>query len=364
MTFEMGLWRVDGGQPRKLSASGVPREQQLEDMLLNDPSTLGERLLILGRQVATSFGTIVDILAIDVDGDLHVLELKRNRTPRDVVAQALDYGSWVSGLGHQQVQEIFAIHHPGVEFEEAFTDVFGGSPPDALNTAHQLTIIAAEIDAATERIVGYLNTGFGVPINVVFFRYYQDGDRAYLARTWLLDAALDAGATTAGRRGAGSKEQWNGTDWYVSFGEFPDGRNWDDARRYGFVSAGGGEWFTNTLRKLPLDARVFAYIPKQGYVGVGHVTGEARPFDDAAVEVEGQERKLADLPLEGSYTFDPKPGEDMAEYVVPVRWEKTRPRTEAVREKGLFANQNSACPLRNRFTLTKLAEAFGLDEAE
>jgi hypothetical protein len=47
---------------------------------------------------------------------------------------------------------------------------------------------------------------------------------------------------------------------------------------------------------------------------------------------------------------------------VPVRWERTRPRTEAVRIIGLFANQNSACPLRNRFTLTKLAEAFGLDE--
>ena len=222
----MGLWRVDGGQPRKLTASGVPREQQLEDMLVDDPTTLGERLLIVGRQVTTTFGSIVDILAIDVDGDLHVLELKRNKTPREVVAQALDYGSWVNGLGHQQVREIFAVNHPGVELGEAFTDLFGTSPPDALNTAHRLTIIAADIDAATERIVGYLNTGFGVPINVVFFRYYEDGDRAYLARTWLLDAALDASATTPGKRGGASKEPWNGKDWYVSFGEFPDGRNW------------------------------------------------------------------------------------------------------------------------------------------
>jgi len=112
MTFEMGLWRVDDGQPRKLSAMGIPREQQLEDMLVNDPTTLGERLLIIGRQVTTTFGSIVDILAIDVDGDLHVLELKRNKTPREVVAQALDYGSWVNGLGHQQVREFFALPPP------------------------------------------------------------------------------------------------------------------------------------------------------------------------------------------------------------------------------------------------------------
>ena len=107
---------------------------------------------------------------------------------------------------------------------------------------------------------------------------------------------------------------------------------------------------------------MFAYIPKQGYVGFGHVTGDARPFDEALVEADGPQRKLADLLLEGSYHFEASPDEDMAEYVVPVRWEQTRPRTAAIREKGLFANQNTACPLRNRFTLTKLTEAFGLDE--
>ena len=39
---------------------------------------------------------------------------------------------------------------------------------------------------ATERIVTYL-TGFNVPVNVVFFRYFRDGDREHLARNWLLD---------------------------------------------------------------------------------------------------------------------------------------------------------------------------------
>jgi hypothetical protein len=30
-----------------------------------------------------------------VEGRIHVIELKRDRTPREVVAQILDYGSWV-----------------------------------------------------------------------------------------------------------------------------------------------------------------------------------------------------------------------------------------------------------------------------
>ena len=47
-----------------------------------------------GRRTAS----YIDLLAIDADGNLHVLELKRDKTPRDVVAQVLDYGSWVTTL--------------------------------------------------------------------------------------------------------------------------------------------------------------------------------------------------------------------------------------------------------------------------
>ena len=40
----------------------------------------------------------IDLLGLDADGRTHVLKIKRDRTPQDVVAQALDYGSWVKGL--------------------------------------------------------------------------------------------------------------------------------------------------------------------------------------------------------------------------------------------------------------------------
>lgn len=362
MPLEMGLWRVDGGEPHRLGPLGVPRERQLEDMLEKDPSMLGERLLLIGRQVPTAHGAFIDLLAVDADGGLHILELKRNRTPREVVAQALDYGSWVTELSHQQVLDIFAAFRPGVVFEQAFSDVFGDAPPDALNSGHRLTIVAADVDPATERIIAYLNAGYGVPVNVVFFRYYQDGDRAYLARNWLLDAASDAGTTAPGKRGASSKEPWNGKDWYVSFGMEPDGRDWEDARRYGFISAGGGEWFSHTLRKLPVDARVFCCIPKSGYVGVGRVTGEAMPFDVVTLEADGVRQRLAELPLKGTYNRGTSSDKDKAEYIVPVRWEQTRPRVDAAWEKGMFANQNSACPLRQRFTLARLAAIFGVEE--
>lgn len=150
----------------------------------------------------------------------------------------------------------------------------------------------------------------------------------------------------------------------MSFGDEAEGRSWDDARDYGFISAGGGAWYSKTLRSLPVGARVFAYIPQAGYVGVGTATGEALPFDDALVTADGQQRKLATLPLRGTYHYPPADDEDTAEYVVPVEWISTRPKELAVHKKGLFANQNTACKLRNRFTLNTLYTEFGIEEAD
>ncbi len=165
------------------------------------------------------------------------------------------------------------------------------------------------------------------------------------------------------KKSGGSKEPWNGHDWYASFGEDAAIRSWDDARQYGFVSAGGGVWYTRTLRGLPIGARVFVCIPGSGlgYVGVGTVTGEAMRFDDAVLTVNGNETKMSDLPLAGTYRHL-NDAEDNDEYVVPVEWIKVVDRSDAVWEKGFFANQNSACKLRNRFTLEGLTRRFELDD--
>lgn len=358
MPLEIGLWRVDG-TPQRLSSTAVPLESELEALIEGDPAIVGTPLLFIGRQVPTAHGKYIDLLAIDGDGVLHVLELKRDRTPRDVVAQALDYGSWVETLEHDDVLGIFETYRQDVAFETAFSDRFGSSPPEELNTGHRLTIVASDVDPATARIVEYL-ARFDVPVNVMFFRYFTDDGRAFLARTWLVE---EGGASTGKKQpGGGSKEPWNGQDWYVSFGEDSGIRSWDDARTHGFVSAGGGAWYSRTLRSLPVGARVFVCIPGTGYVGVGTVTGEAAPFEDARLPAGDHIVPMTSLHLKGTYTH-PNAGSDGQEYVVPVSWIDTRPREAAIWEKGFFANQNSACKLRNRFTLEGLTAKFHLEDS-
>lgn len=365
MPVEMGIWRIDGDAPPRLPSAAMPTEAMLEDYLAHDPSLLGERLLVIGRQVRTPHQKFIDLLAIDAEGNLHVLELKRDRTPRDVVAQALDYGSWVTTLDRESIIDL-AGEHLGRPFETAFEEVFGTSAPDELNASLNLVVVATDLDPGSERIITYLRD-FGVPVNAVFFTYLEDDGRRYLARSWL--AAGDEGGPATGatsRKSKGKRAEWNGTDWFVSFGD-ESTRSWDDGRRYGFISAGGGTWHSGSLHNLPVGARVNVHIPKSGYVAVGEVLRPATRFDEAEVLVDGEWVTLDEQKLHAPYRHSP-PGppesDEDAEYAVPVRWLVAVPKAEAYWIKGMFANQNSACKLRQEFTLDRLAEHFALDQIE
>ncbi|NDK32509.1 endonuclease NucS domain-containing protein [Nesterenkonia haasae] len=360
MPVEMGVWRLDGNTPRRLPRGVLPSEAELEDFLERDPSLLGEKLLVIGRQLRTPHGKLIDLLSIDEDGNLNVLELKRDKTPRDVVAQVLDYGSWVAHLDRDTITDI-AQAHLNTQLEEAFDEVFDAPLPDELNNETRMTIVATELDESSERIVTFLRQ-FGLPINAVFFSYFIDEGRSYLGRSWLASSQQTGAAPAA--RNRSKRAEWNGRDWFVTFGESST-RSWDDARKYGFVSAGGGEWYSRTLKNLPTGARIFVQIPKCGYVAVGETLAEAQPFDEALVHYQGKWTPLKDLDLSADYQH---PGNDAhlpedSEFIVPVRWITSRPKSRAYWEKGMFANQNSAGKLRQQYTLDRLAAHFALETA-
>jgi hypothetical protein len=257
MPVKFGLWRVDGESVEQVPPSGISSEERLEDILEQRIEILGlGELFQIGRQVITDFGKRIDILAIDELGDLYVIELKKDRTPREVVAQALEYGFWVEDLSFEDIRELYAKHHDGEDFDSAFTSHFEADIPEAVNTTHQLLVVATGMDVSTEQIVDYVR-GYGVPINVLFFEYLHDGDREYLARSWLTDPDLDAPSGGAGKKQA----PWNGTDFFVAVGENNE-RNWDDMVRYEFVSAGHGEKYRKVMENLFVGARIWAAIPK------------------------------------------------------------------------------------------------------
>lgn len=354
MPVELGIWRIDG-ETRRVLPARLDREDRLETILHGDVSIVGLDVLVVGRQVLTDYGKRIDLLAIDAEGDLVVIELKRDRTPREVVAQLLDYGSWVKGLDRDAILERWA-EQSTVAFDEAFRDRFG-SLPESINEGHRLVIVASELDASTERIVRYLSEA-GIPINAVFFRCFQDEGREYLTRTWFVEP--NEAEARAEKAVARRSEAWNGQDFYASIG-VSEHRTWEDCVRYGFISGGQGRWYSRSLQNLFVGARVFACIPQRGYVGVGTVVEPVTRVRDFTVEVEGKPMPILDAPLRAASMAENADDPEKSEYLVRIDWTHTVPVDQAIWEKGMFANQATACKLRHKLTLERLTERFGLD---
>ena len=155
MAISMNLWSVENGALKEIQKSRVNLESQLENWVCTDPMLLNLDVMIVGRQVHTTFGGYIDLLALTREGDLVVIELKRDKTPRDIVAQCLDYASWVCDLGYDDICEIYK-QYKEKSLADDFSSFFDDVIPETLNENHQMIIVAASLDESTERIISYL----------------------------------------------------------------------------------------------------------------------------------------------------------------------------------------------------------------
>ena len=185
MPLEVKLWKVDSDRLQPVSRSQLDLEGRLEEWLCRDIGLLSDDLLVIGQQIE-QYGTFLDLLAVDRDGNLVVVELKRDRTPRDVVAQALDYASWVQELGRKDIGR-YARKHLGKSFDDAFEEAFGEGPPEVVNERHRIFIVASSLDGTTQRIIEYLSSTHNVDINAATFAYFDTDDGEFVARSMLLD---------------------------------------------------------------------------------------------------------------------------------------------------------------------------------
>jgi hypothetical protein len=233
---------------------------------------------------------------------------------------------------------------PSKNFMDDFQKRFG-QPLDeeSLNQSHQIIIVASSLDDKTERIVSYLS-GHDIPINVLFFQVFAHGVEQLISRAWLLDPV--ATQVNAASPSTDSNEPWNG-EFYACYGHSADDRPWEEAVKYGFISAGGGEWYSNTLELLSPNDRVWVKAPGYGFVGVGRVIGKPERASEFKVKTLEGEQPVLDV-VKGNFhrqfVDDPK----RSEYFVPIEWLDTVPIEKAINEVGLFGNQNTFADQRRQ----------------
>jgi len=343
MSFNITLWKVDGNKLGEIQKSKLDSENRLEDWIYQDSSILGMDVLIIGRQVPTDYGGRIDLLGIDSQGDLVIIELKRDKAPREAVAQILDYASWVKNLAYEEIDNITAKRF-GKSLSEGFSEFFGIALPEKVNTNHKMVIVASELDDSSERIVQYLAEK--ININAVFFTFFKTETEELIGRAWLRDPEEPP-----------TDSEWSGF-WFFNIGEEGGYRNWDDCWTYGYIGAGQGKRYRNTMQNLEIGDKIFAYLGGKGYVGYGEVVKEAQMIKDFVVE--SKQKRLLELELNapnaGTNIDDP----DMSEWVAGVKWMEKFDRDHAKTFKGIFVFPAVRCKLKNKATVDFLKREFNV----
>ncbi|MDK4528923.1 endonuclease NucS [Kingella kingae] len=89
------------------SELNLSERYDIQEWIDDAPEILGEKLLIIGKEIILPSGIRLDLLAIDENGNLVIIELKRDTSGNHVEWQAIKYASYCSAFTDE---EIFKIH--------------------------------------------------------------------------------------------------------------------------------------------------------------------------------------------------------------------------------------------------------------
>src|ERR1700733_15720969 len=170
------LYKLSDGAPVQVAVGKLANENMIQNWIAERPELLGLELLIIGREVVAPDRGRVDLLGIDEDGNLAILELKRDRTPREVIAQILDYASWIVTLKTRDVHDL-AVRYLKKDLEQAFRERFDTALPETLNESHSMVIIASKFDASSQRIVRNLSETYDLITPTPFFSVFDDAGK-------------------------------------------------------------------------------------------------------------------------------------------------------------------------------------------
>lgn len=112
-------------------------------------------------------------------------------------------------------------------------------------------------------------------------------------------------------------------------------RNWDDYRKFRFISAGQGRHWRDAMFGFNEGDLIAAYLKGRGFVGIGKILTRARMIRD--VNLDGT--PLLMLPLTAPKMSDHSEDKERSEYVCLVKWLASLPGEQAKWQSGLYTGR-------------------------
>lgn len=111
-------------EEKTFSELGFRERDHLQEWLADNPSALGEDLLIIQKEFSgfNETNERLDLLAIDKLGNLVIIENKLDDSGRDVTWQSLKYASYCSSLSKEHIKDIFQDYLNKITSDESAED--------------------------------------------------------------------------------------------------------------------------------------------------------------------------------------------------------------------------------------------------
>lgn len=175
MASQIKSWQIVDGKLVPLQSSlvsdGKKERDDLEQWIKSNPQILGDDIAVIGEQVQTSSGPL-DFLGIDNYGNTVIVELKRDRLPREALAQAIDYASDIAGWEIDRFREVCKAY-TGQALEDFLQEKFEDISLEdlAINQAQRLLLVGTAVEESLGRMIEWLSDSYNVGINVIVLNY-------------------------------------------------------------------------------------------------------------------------------------------------------------------------------------------------
>ena len=117
----------------------------IQEWIAATPKILGETLTMISKELILPSGRRLDLLAVDKEGALVVIELKRDNSGSDVEWQAIKYASYCSNFSPAEIYKHFA-EYLGTDGDDAQIKIEGfiNCEPEDLNQKQRIILVAKE----------------------------------------------------------------------------------------------------------------------------------------------------------------------------------------------------------------------------
>ncbi len=177
----MEVYRIDSDEMYRIKEYELSSEKSLENHLISSDGAEigGVSVLYVGQQGSPGDGGIFDIIGVDEQGDVVIIELKRGRSPRDIVAQALEYAASIRAETYIDLENRYRefVNDDDVSLQSAHSEFFD-RPEDPLsereyNTDQRLLLVGEDFSDLSLDMADFLRQ-HGIDVICVTYNTFAE----------------------------------------------------------------------------------------------------------------------------------------------------------------------------------------------